>query len=204
MNPFSPSKAIINSQEMGESLEGKSACLGFHGRFFIESHCSLSCPGFFFFFFYKDCGSGHEWRWSHPFSWLEYRHQRLNLRGKFQTVSDLLQSWRCRSGGPPLWFQSLLDALSSSDVQIFMSPRWIQMFPAVRGDPSFFSSSRSWNVGYFNRLPWNLDQTFSSLSEWIALTLLNRCYSSIAMRSLHVLCRSPTSSHNPKTCTKLV
>lgn len=28
MNPFSPGKAIINSQEMGESLEGKSACLG--------------------------------------------------------------------------------------------------------------------------------------------------------------------------------
>lgn len=73
-----------------------------------------------------------------PFSWLEYRHQWLNLRGKFQTVSDLLQSWRCRSGGPPLWFQSLLDGLPWSDVQIFMSPRWIQMFPAVWGDPSFF------------------------------------------------------------------
>lgn len=52
MNPFSPSEAIINSQEMGESLEGKSACLGFHGRFFIESYCSLSCPGFFFFSFF--------------------------------------------------------------------------------------------------------------------------------------------------------
>lgn len=38
----------------------------------------------------------------------------------------------------PLWFQSLLDGLPWSDVQIFMSPRWIQMFPAVWGDPSFF------------------------------------------------------------------
>lgn len=55
-------------------------------------------------------------------------------------------------------------------------------------DVSSFSSSRSWNAGYFNRLPWNLDhQTFAFLSEWIALTLLNRCYSSIAVRSLHVL-----------------